>query len=151
MKIVVIRISIFFAFWVFFSKIVVASRIPPAQVEVRGLVFGCSWAGVLLGKTFFEEIRGGLGRGQLDTRLSSHWFEIALTVDWTFILFLKGLQNIFSVSIKYWSITIVEGVYSIITSLLICSHYIDLLPWGYGKKTLEQHQLVMDPFEFVNL
>ena len=33
---------------------------------------------VLLGKTFFEEIRGGLGRGQLDTKSSSNWFEIAL-------------------------------------------------------------------------
>ena len=27
------------------NKIVIASRIPPAQVEVRGLVFGSSWAG----------------------------------------------------------------------------------------------------------
>ena len=32
---------------------------------------------VLLGKTFFEEIRGGLGRGQLDTKSSSNWLEIA--------------------------------------------------------------------------
>ena len=30
-----------------------------------------------LGKTFFEEIRGGLGRCQLETKSSSNWIEIA--------------------------------------------------------------------------
>ena len=33
---------------------------------------------VLLGKTFFKEIRGGLERGQLDTKSISNWSEIAL-------------------------------------------------------------------------
>ena len=64
-----------------YNYIVIASRIPPGQIEVRDLVFDCSWAGILLGNAFWKRSAAISEKSKLETKYGSHALEFIVKTD----------------------------------------------------------------------